>query len=112
MTKDDTYNGFVNWATWNVALWLDNDTQERYYFWQRAAKRALVDAAFDHDKAVRLMMSRLKYEHMDPDSFQRNDLDPEDWSQVYWPEIAEHMIDEQIEELAHQAAVELDDNQR
>ena len=21
----DTYNGWKNWETWNVALWLDND---------------------------------------------------------------------------------------
>ena len=25
-----TYNGWTNWATWNVALWVDN--QEEYYF--------------------------------------------------------------------------------
>ena len=22
---DNTYNGFKNWETWNVALWIDND---------------------------------------------------------------------------------------
>ena len=25
-----TYNGWTNWATWNVALWVDN--REEYYF--------------------------------------------------------------------------------
>ena len=25
-----TYNGWTNWATWNVALWVDN--QQEYYF--------------------------------------------------------------------------------
>ena len=25
-----TYNGWTNWATWNVALWVDN--QHEYYF--------------------------------------------------------------------------------
>ena len=25
-----TYNGWTNWATWNVALWVDN--KEEYYF--------------------------------------------------------------------------------
>lgn len=23
--KDESYNGWKNWETWNVALWLDND---------------------------------------------------------------------------------------
>ena len=30
LCDNDTYNGWSNWATWNVNLWLGNS--ERYYF--------------------------------------------------------------------------------
>jgi hypothetical protein len=38
------YNGWKNYETWNLKLWLDND-QDTYHYWQHAAREALtVDA--------------------------------------------------------------------
>jgi hypothetical protein len=36
MNEKDTYNGFANYETWTVALWLGNDFAT-YGYWQRAA---------------------------------------------------------------------------
>ena len=34
MSKDQEYNGWTNWETWNVALWADNE-EETYKTKQR-----------------------------------------------------------------------------
>ena len=48
----DRYNGWTNWATWNVALWLGNSTETLDRAWRqcvraaRPADRAKALAAF------------------------------------------------------------------
>ena len=37
--SDDKFNGWANWETWNVALWIQND--EGFYDFAKACKRAL-----------------------------------------------------------------------
>lgn len=37
MTDDTRYNGWTNYETWNVKLWLDND-EGSYHYWQERAE--------------------------------------------------------------------------
>lgn len=41
-TKDTTYNGWTNYETWVVGLWIDNDESTQTY-WQEAAQQAYDD---------------------------------------------------------------------
>lgn len=38
-TEDTSYNGWKNYETWNVALWIQND--ESFYDFARACRRAI-----------------------------------------------------------------------
>jgi hypothetical protein len=38
--KDTTYNGWTNYETWNVALWLDNEQDSSDYWRERAEELA------------------------------------------------------------------------
>ena len=40
--KDNTYNGWTNYETWNWKLWLDND-QGIYEYWQERVQTILSD---------------------------------------------------------------------
>jgi len=54
MKNDTRYNGWTNYETWNVALWIDNDGSEAY--WNERAeeliKRDADDATYALSKEI------------------------------------------------------------
>jgi hypothetical protein len=77
------YNGWTNWETWNVNLWLTND--EGSYAWlMDAAKRAIATDPDDDDDQERILAAYLQV--MVPDSGFVGDS--VSWHRVNWREIA------------------------
>ncbi len=103
--KDTKYNGWTNYETWAVKLWIDNE-QSSYRSWQsiaqdiwddsiadRSYKGQTREQAFTYDLA-----KRLKDEHEEnaPTSEANvySDLMNAALSEVNWYEIAEHYLED------------------
>jgi hypothetical protein len=43
-TEDKTYNGWTNYETWNVKLWIDNE-QGSYNYWREASQECWDEAS-------------------------------------------------------------------
>ncbi len=98
-----TYNGWRNYETWAVALWLDNE-QGSYLYWRERAQEAWDNVApgenysgeTREDAAVAALAAGLKEEHEEA----MPDLGATVWadlmgaalSEVDWREIAAHYI--------------------
>ena len=96
------YNGWVNYETWLVNLWLGNDSSS-YEYWREAAQEAIKNAKDDKtfskiERATLDLMERLKdeIEEANPiqDASMYSDLMNSAISEVNYHEIAEHMIND------------------
>jgi len=108
-TKDHRYNGWTNYETWNVALWLDNDQGSQEYWrevaqdvYSRKAEASKHQTLEEHAAQLlgELMESEIE------DSAQEmlksagqaasmfSDLLGAALSEVNWYEIAEHYIED------------------
>ena len=102
MTTTKTYNGWTNYETWNVKLWMDNE-QGSYSYWREVAQGCYDDADERYgltrdDRAASNLADCLKSEYEDA----QPDLGASVWadllgaamSEVNWHEIAVAMIED------------------
>jgi len=98
MTKNE-YNGWYNYETWVVNLWMDND-EGSYTYWRETAIHALEDADNDKDDATSALAQMLESEHEEAlpelQGFAA-DLLSAAMSEVNWYEIAEHLVEDNYE---------------
>jgi hypothetical protein len=104
---DTTYNGWTNYETWCVNLWIDNSAGDQDY-WHDRAKWCIrhhhsaddnLDARCELAEELRATFDE-KYDEQKPDNGVLADLLRAALSEVNWHEIARHYI-EAIEEEAN-----------
>ena len=104
--KDNTYNGWTNYETWNWKLWIDNDYGS-YEYWREQAQalnssaKAQYDFETDRDAAIRALAEQLEEDSeqaaeqfMASQSGPFADLLNAAVGRIEWREIATSMIDD------------------
>ena len=92
------YNGWTNYETWNVKLWLDND-EGSYLYWRERAEERYAEGkeAEDMDHATYELSNELQASHEEnaPEvSGTYADLLGAALSEVNWYEIAESLMED------------------
>jgi hypothetical protein len=111
-TETKKYNGWTNYETWNVKLWMDND-EGSYHYWQEATQEAFdqanqlkedgeLEAYFTvKEKAALILSDQIKEVHEENTPTVTGvyaDLLNAALSEVDWHEIATSLLDELEEE--------------
>jgi len=112
MANNEGYNGWTNYPTWNIKLWMDNDQGSQEY-WLDRARETLEQSTEDHDPddSVLTAEQEARYalaENLKDDFEQLVDesngtagplADLMGWAlaQVNWSEIAESLMDDAAE---------------
>lgn len=97
MSRDNSYNGFTNWATWNVALWCGND--EGLYSDLVALAARAVRRGDDEDEFIRDAETYVRdvLPHGTPDMVSDEDYKTVDWyealSEFYTTEVEQQEDD-------------------
>jgi len=102
---DTRYNGWKNYETWNVKLWMDNDSGSQSYWNERATEIAKEAKKSQYltkkEEATRTLADELKeyHEENNPLSDQPStysDLLGSALSNVDWREVAESLLEEKM----------------
>jgi len=101
MNETKTYNGWTNYETWNVALWMDNEQGSQEYWRDRANDYLLqseADSVFTKEERATLELAddiKEQFNNMpDLGASCYTDLLNSAMSEVNWYEIAEGLIKE------------------
>jgi len=125
MAEDKRYNGWTNYETWNVKLWMDNEEGSQSYYSdlaQEAYNDAEADGTFTREERATLDLSakiKDEYESAMFDWLEESGKQASVWAdllgaalgEVNWHEIAENMIDDvdKEEETAEDSDSDEDD---
>jgi len=103
---EQTYNGWTNYETWNVNLWLTNDSGGYEYWMEQAAEHFHgadgEDAADSAEIAKNTLADQLEDEHNEARPEVHGvfaDLLGAALSEVNWREIAEHLVTDSLEAI-------------
>ena len=115
-----SYNGWSNYETWVVKLWIDNE-QGTYNYWCERTQEALQETeacqTFTHaENAANYLQTALKedlyYEHpLSGDASMYSNLLQGALSDVNWREIAKSMIENELEHQEHVEEVQTHETQ-
>lgn len=103
--SEKTYNGWSNYETWNVKLWIDNEEHSQRY-WEDQADDALRSGFGDdetNDGAINRLAEQLETEFTEGAPEMEgtySDLLNAALSEVDWYEIAKSMINDAKERIA------------
>lgn len=97
---DKTYNGWSNYETWAMALWIDND-EGSYHAARELVREAIDDIEESHvveaADALKNWQEEVMYDWEPDAALVFTDLLHAAFSEVDWYEVAQHYVDEMAE---------------